>query len=29
MRLVERWAGWEREPFTAVSTSHVSVWVKE
>lgn len=29
MRLVERWAGWLREPFTDASTSHVSVWVKE
>jgi hypothetical protein len=29
MRLVERWAGWRREPFTSGSTSHVSVWVKE
>jgi hypothetical protein len=25
MRLRERWAGWTREPFTALSTSHVSV----
>jgi SAM-dependent methyltransferase len=23
----ERWAGWRREPFTAESTSHVSVWI--
>jgi SAM-dependent methyltransferase len=23
-----RWGGWRREPFTAVSTSHVSVWQK-
>jgi SAM-dependent methyltransferase len=29
MRLEERWAGWRREPFTAESTSHVSVWVAE
>jgi SAM-dependent methyltransferase len=29
MRLVERWAGWQREPFTSASTSHVSVWMKE
>jgi SAM-dependent methyltransferase len=29
MRLDERWAGWRREPFTAESTSHVSVWVAE
>ncbi len=28
MRLVERCAGWSREPFTAQSTSHVSVWQK-
>jgi len=28
MRLRERWAGWRREPFTAASTSHVSVWEK-
>jgi SAM-dependent methyltransferase len=28
MRLRERWAGWRREPFTALSTSHVSVWEK-
>lgn len=26
MELVERWAGWDREPFTAESASHVSVW---
>jgi SAM-dependent methyltransferase len=26
MRLRERWAGWHREPLTAESTSHVSVW---
>ena len=26
MTLVERWAGWERQPFTAESESHVSVW---
>ncbi|MBA2718167.1 MAG: class I SAM-dependent methyltransferase [Chloroflexi bacterium] len=24
--LRERWAGWEREPYTSESTSHVSVW---
>jgi SAM-dependent methyltransferase len=29
MRLEERWTGWRREPFTAESTSHVSVWVAE
>ncbi len=28
MRLRERWAGWRREPFTAESMSHVSVWEK-
>jgi SAM-dependent methyltransferase len=28
MRLEHRWAGWQREPFTAVSGSHVSVYVK-
>ena len=26
MRLVERWAGWNREPFTSESRQHVSVW---
>jgi SAM-dependent methyltransferase len=26
LRLRERWAGWTREPFTAESRSHVSVW---
>jgi SAM-dependent methyltransferase len=26
MRLRERWGGWGREPFTADSTLHVSVW---
>jgi hypothetical protein len=26
MRLVERWADWNRTPFTGESTSHVSVW---
>ena len=26
MRLRERWAGWQREPFTDESTKHVSVW---
>jgi hypothetical protein len=24
----ERWAGWDRSPFTGESTSHVSVWEK-
>ena len=28
MRLRHRWAGWDRSPFTAASTSHVSVWEK-
>ena len=28
MRLRERWSGWQREPFTAESSSHVSVWEK-
>jgi SAM-dependent methyltransferase len=28
MRLRERWAGWEREPFTSDSRKHVSVWEK-
>ena len=28
MRLRDRWGGWNREPFTSVSTKHVSVWVK-
>jgi SAM-dependent methyltransferase len=26
MRLRERWSSWEREPFTAESTKHISVW---
>jgi SAM-dependent methyltransferase len=26
LSLAERWAGWRREPFTAESESHVSVW---
>jgi Methyltransferase domain len=26
MRLAHRWAGWSREPFTALSPSHVSVY---
>jgi hypothetical protein len=26
MTLAERWSGWTREPFTATSESHVSVW---
>jgi hypothetical protein len=28
MRLKDRWAGWGREPFTALSPSHVSVYEK-
>jgi SAM-dependent methyltransferase len=28
LRLQERWAGWSREPFTALSSSHVSVYEK-
>jgi SAM-dependent methyltransferase len=28
MRLRERWAGWNREPFTSESRMHVSVWEK-
>jgi SAM-dependent methyltransferase len=28
LRLKERWADWERRPFTAASPSHVSVWTK-
>jgi len=28
MDLRERWAGWKREPFTADSRQHVSVWQK-
>jgi SAM-dependent methyltransferase len=28
MTLRERWAGWNREPFTGDSSSHVSVWQK-
>jgi hypothetical protein len=26
MTLRERWGGWDRRPFTAESTDHVSVW---
>ena len=29
MRLRERWAWWDRTPFTADSDAHVSVWEKE
>ena len=28
MRLRDRWAGWDRQPFTAVSPTHVSVYAK-
>jgi SAM-dependent methyltransferase len=28
MTLRERWSGWNREPFTSESTTHVSVWQK-
>ena len=28
MQLRERWSGWDREPFTEKSPSHVSVWEK-
>ena len=28
MRLQERWAGWQREPFTSTSYSHVSIYEK-
>ena len=28
LRLRDRWAGWRREPFTAESSKHVSVWEK-
>jgi len=28
MELCERWADWDRSPFTAESTKHVSVWQK-
>jgi trans-aconitate methyltransferase len=28
MRLRERWADWDRSPFTSESTKHVSVWEK-
>ena len=29
LRLRDRWAGWDRAPFTGSSTSHVSVWAKD
>jgi hypothetical protein len=28
MTLRERWADWNREPFTGDSSSHISVWEK-
>jgi SAM-dependent methyltransferase len=28
LELRERWSGWDRSPFTAESTKHVSVWEK-
>ncbi|MEA2461560.1 MAG: hypothetical protein QOH90_1737 [Actinomycetota bacterium] len=28
LQLQDRWGGWEREPFTAASTRHVSVYVR-
>jgi hypothetical protein len=28
MTLRERWGGWQKEPFTAESTCHISVWEK-
>jgi hypothetical protein len=28
MTLRERWAGWQRQPFTGESTMHISVWEK-
>jgi len=28
MSLCDRWAGWDRSPFTGDSTTHVSVWEK-
>jgi len=29
LRLRDRWSGWNREPFTTDSHSHVSVWQKQ
>jgi hypothetical protein len=26
LRLVERWSGWKREPFTGSSTRHISIY---
>ena len=28
MRLRDRWGDWTREPFTAESRKHVSIWLK-
>jgi SAM-dependent methyltransferase len=28
LRLVERWSGWRRDPFTSESRKHISVWEK-
>ena len=28
LEVMERWAGWKREPFTSETREHVSVWVK-
>jgi hypothetical protein len=28
LELRERWADWDQAPFTAASSSHVSVWQK-
>src|SRR4051812_19773334 len=28
LRLVERWSGWTREPFSSESRKHISVWAK-
>jgi len=28
MKLVDRWGGWNREPFTSVSERHISIWQK-
>ncbi len=28
LTLTERWAGWQREPFTSLSRTHVSVYEK-
>ena len=29
MKLRERWAGWNRQPFAGDSRSHISVWEKK